>query len=206
VELPARWLAAIAPSTAPGRLEALEVEARIELARTRLRADELAGLVAGDAVVFDGEPAFLGEERAVVQVVVGAYAARGRIRVDGRVELQDELRPIPAPSARGGLVDGRGLEEVTMEKRSGNEETTTRTVDVGAVLAAASIEVVAELGRVVLRGDEVAGLGPGAVLTLGRVGASPVALRVGGDIWAEGELVDVDGELGVRVTIVRSGP
>ena len=71
------------------------------------------------------------------------------------------------------------------------------------MLAAAPIEVVAELGRVVLRGEEVAGLGPGAVLALGRVGASPVALRVGGEVWAEGELVSVDGELGVRVTKVR---
>jgi flagellar motor switch/type III secretory pathway protein FliN len=26
-----------------------------------------------------------------------------------------------------------------------------------------------------------------------------VSLRVGGEIWAEGEIVDVDGELGVRV-------
>jgi flagellar motor switch/type III secretory pathway protein FliN len=70
-------------------------------------------------------------------------------------------------------------------------------------LAAAPIEVVAELGRVTLRGDEVLGLAPGAVLALGRVGASPVSLRVGGELWAEGELVDVDGELGVRVTAVR---
>ena len=59
------------------------------------------------------------------------------------------------------------------------------------------------MGRLRLRGAEVAGLGPGAVLTLGRVGASPVALRVGGEIWAVGELVDVDGELGVRVTSTR---
>jgi flagellar motor switch protein FliM len=80
-----------------------------------------------------------------------------------------------------------------------------RTVDVAAVLAAAPIEVVAEVGRVVLRGAEVAGLGPGAVLALGRAAAAPVTLRVGGEVWAEGELCDVDGELGVRVTSVRGG-
>lgn len=213
VELPVRWLAALAPSAAPGGLAALEVEARVELARTRLPAGALAGLVVGDAVVFDGEPAFRLEgdraARVQVQVVIGAHAARARITADGRVALEDELRSIPAPGARGGIVNERGPEEVTMEKRSGNDETTMRTVDVAAVLAAAPLEVVAELGRVVLSGEEVAGLGPGAVLALGRVGASPVALRVGGEVWAEGELVDVDGELGVRVTRVRrssSGP
>ena len=83
----------------------------------------------------------------------------------------------------------------------------TRALNAAAVLAAAHIEVIAELGRLVLRGEEVAGLGPGSVLVLGRAGASPVALRVGDEIWAEGELVDVDGELGVRVTVTRhSGP
>jgi flagellar motor switch protein FliM len=66
------------------------------------------------------------------------------------------------------------------------------------VLAAAPIEVVAELGRITLRGDEILGLAPGAVFSLpgGRGG---VSLRVGGELYAEGEIVDVDGELGVRV-------
>jgi flagellar motor switch/type III secretory pathway protein FliN len=30
-----------------------------------------------------------------------------------------------------------------------------------------------------------------------------VVLRVGGELWAEGELVNVDGELGVRVTALH---
>jgi flagellar motor switch/type III secretory pathway protein FliN len=46
----------------------------------------------------------------------------------------------------------------------------------------------------------VLGLAPGAVLTLGGARSALVALRVGGETRAEGELVDVDGDLGVRVT------
>ncbi|HVU51524.1 MAG TPA: FliM/FliN family flagellar motor switch protein [Polyangia bacterium] len=200
LELPARWLAALAPSAA-GPVGPLEAEARVELARTRLSAGELAGLVVGDAVVFDGAPAFAAGGERVVRVVIGAHAALARRSGDGRVTLEEELRQAPAPSGRGRLGQRRP-EEVTMDERSG-DETTTRTVDVAAVLAAAPIEVVAELGRVVLRGEEIAGLGPGSVLAFGRLGASPVALRVGDEIWAEGELVDVDGELGVRVTALR---
>ncbi len=67
----------------------------------------------------------------------------------------------------------------TKEIESGADEGTAAAM---AVLAEAPLEVVAELGRLVLRGAEVAGLGPGAVLTLGRVGASPVTLRVGADV------------------------
>ena len=89
-----------------------------------------------------------------------------------------------------------------MDAQSG-DGTAALAVDTVAVLAAAPVEVVAEVGRLVLRGDELAGLGPGTVLTVGRMGASPVALRVGGEVWAEGELVDVEGELGVRVTTLR---
>ena len=71
------------------------------------------------------------------------------------------------------------------------------------MLAAASIEVVAELGRISLRGDELLGLAPGAVLALG-TRSTNVVLRVGGEHWADGEIVDIDGELGVRVTRVAN--
>jgi type III secretion system YscQ/HrcQ family protein len=209
VELPESWFAA-APATSVPALGTLEVEARVELARTRLSAGELAGLAAGDAVVFDGEPGLAGGgfERPV-RVVVGTHAARARLADDGRVAFEDVLRP-SAQEARGGLVEGfvedsvgkRGEEEVGMDAQSG-DGTAALAVDTVAVLAAAPVEVVAEVGRLVLRGDELAGLGPGTVLTVGRMGASPVALRVGGEVWAEGELVDVEGELGVRVTTLR---
>lgn len=71
------------------------------------------------------------------------------------------------------------------------------------VLAAATIEVVAELGRISLRGEELLGLVPGAVLALG-VSRTGITLRVGGEAWADGEIVDIDGELGVRITRVAN--
>ena len=72
------------------------------------------------------------------------------------------------------------------------------------VLAAAPVEVVAELGRIVLRGDEILGLERGTVLPLGHQGRR-IDLVVGGRPWARGELVNIDGELGVRITeLVRS--
>jgi type III secretion protein Q len=83
------------------------------------------------------------------------------------------------------------------------DETRDETTDPTAALAAVPIEVIAELGRLTLRAEDVVGLGPGAVIPLGREGASPVVLRVGGEVWAEGELCDVDGALGVRVTATR---
>jgi flagellar motor switch/type III secretory pathway protein FliN len=206
LEVPASWLE-VAPARA-ATLGELEVEARVELAHTRLPAGDLAGLERGDAVVFDGEPALSGTsgDGRVVRVVVGAHVARGRLGrlgEEGRVTLEEGLRAAALDTGGGVIVDGH-QKEVGMDRRTG-EGTAAQAVDATAVLAASPIEVVAELGRLVLRGEEIAGLGPGAVLTLGRLGASPVALRVGGEVWAEGELVDVEGELGVRVTTLRRG-
>jgi type III secretion protein Q len=91
-----------------------------------------------------------------------------------------------------------------VEEGAGTEE--TARIDVTALLAAAPVEVVAEVGRVVLRGDEALGLGRGSVLTLGGPRTAEVTLRVGDQLWAEGELVDVEGALGVRVTRVLRQP
>jgi len=204
LEIPAAWLADA--SADAERLGPLPITARLVVARTRLKAGDLAGLVPGDAVVFDGEPRFelaSGAARLVC-VTIGVHEAVARLADDGRVELTGDFRRVRAP------VDRTSSEEIIMDGRASGEQTdggrVGAGVDVTAVLAAAPIEVVAELGRLTLRGDEVVGLGPGSVLPFGGTTARAVALRVGEEIWAEGELVDVDGELGVRVTaIVRAG-
>jgi flagellar motor switch/type III secretory pathway protein FliN len=209
LEIPAVWLADASPDAE--RLGPLPLTARLVVARTLLTAGELAGLVPGDAVVFDGEPRFdlasgasaSGAAR-FVYVMIGVHEAVARLAADGRVELTGDFRRVRAPG------DRTSSEEIIMDGRASGEQTDGGTVgagvDVTAVLAAAPIEVVAELGRLTLRGDEVVGLGPGSVLPFGATTARAVALRVGEEIWAEGELVDVDGELGVRVTaIVHAG-
>ena len=51
-----------------------------------------------------------------------------------------------------------------------------------------------------LTAREILELRPGAVVPVGRPLAGPVDLTAGGRVMARGELVDVEGELGVRVT------
>ena len=67
------------------------------------------------------------------------------------------------------------------------------------------LEVAVELGRVQFAAAHVLGLGVGDVLTLDRPVGDVVDLRVGGHLLARGELVDVDGEAGVRLTEVFDG-
>jgi flagellar motor switch protein FliM len=76
------------------------------------------------------------------------------------------------------------------------------TREVAGVLAAAPVEIVAEVARVALRGDELLSLCRGSVLALGTRRLDEIELRVGGRIWAKGELVAIESQLGVRITSV----
>jgi len=63
-----------------------------------------------------------------------------------------------------------------------------------------------ELGSLEMSAAEWAALRPGDVVQCGRRIDEPVVLRAGGREIARGELVDIDGEIGVRITAVGSGP
>lgn len=160
------------------------VVGRIEIAATGLPASAVARVVVGDAIVFDGTSASRFAPGAAwdARLRVGGHAVDVVVD-DAKLSIAGGFSPVPS-------------EERNMSASGSNTDPTT-------VLAAASIEVVAELGRISLRGDELLGLAPGAVLALG-TRSTNVVLRVGGEHWADGEIVDIDGELGVRVTRVAN--
>jgi type III secretion system YscQ/HrcQ family protein len=169
-------------SIAVDRGAGLPLMASLQIARTTLTNDEVDQLGAGDAVLFDGTAAAAtdGTVDWVVRLSLGDSCARLRVAPDGRATVVNSWR-----------------KEVTMEAEKTNEP--------AAALSDAPIEIVAELGRITLRASEVLGLAPGVVLGLRVERNSAVVLRVGGEPWAEGELVNVDGDLGVRVTRLTRG-
>jgi flagellar motor switch/type III secretory pathway protein FliN len=67
------------------------------------------------------------------------------------------------------------------------------------VVLEAPMVVRVEVGAVTLSASEWALLGTGDVIALGRRVSDPVLLRIGGSEVARGELVDIEGELGVRI-------
>ena len=56
-----------------------------------------------------------------------------------------------------------------------------------------------EIGVAEMRARDWASLAPGDVVSLGKKLGEPVTLRVGGITVARGELVDLDGEVAVRI-------
>ena len=176
------------------RASGLPVEAHLQLATTHILAAELARLAAGDALVFDGVAfgRFAPEAEWFAQLAIGVYAAPLRIEGQGALVLAGDFQLTDA-------ADGRNV-AVLKEGKEKSMDVTGPTEMATAALAAAPIEIVAELARITLRGEEVLGLAPGVVLTVPVDRTRAVLLRAGGEIWAEGELCNVDGELGVRVT------
>ncbi|RMH40582.1 MAG: hypothetical protein D6689_13295 [Deltaproteobacteria bacterium] len=69
-----------------------------------------------------------------------------------------------------------------------------------------TVHVSCQLGTVELSARQVLELSPGQVLPLARPLGGPVDLVVGTRVIGTGELVDVDGELGVRVLSLREPP
>ena len=62
------------------------------------------------------------------------------------------------------------------------------------------LHVSVEVARVAVTAEEVVSMRAGQVMQLGRTPSSAVELSVNGKIVAQGELVEVDGQLGVKIT------
>jgi type III secretion protein Q len=99
------------------------------------------------------------------------------------------------------LREGR-LTMLERWKDEGEPMSDEDTRNFAAQLAVVPTAVVAELASFSVPLGDLAGLVPGEILRTGAPIGSNVSLRVGGRVHARGELVDVEGEIGVRITEV----
>jgi type III secretion system YscQ/HrcQ family protein len=189
LELPRHWLPSAAAALPGEAAFLLESILAIEVGRTSLAGGAFVTAEVGDVVVFEGVSALRDESPWLCELRLGSNHARAQLSSDGQLLPQ-------SPFVLGVPVDA------PVAVMSDDDPRNQVGADGAAVLAATPVEVVAELGRVSLRGDEVLGLTSGSVLPLGPRRRDLVTLRVGGRIWARGELVNIEEELGVRITEV----
>jgi flagellar motor switch/type III secretory pathway protein FliN len=107
---------------------------------------------------------------------------------------------MPIRVSAGRIVLGAKAVPVHEELTSMSEEESELTQIVGET----PIVVRLELGFLEMSAAEWAALRPGDVVQCGRRIEEPVVLRAGGREIARGELVDIEGEIGVRITAVAS--
>ena len=185
----------------PAWAAVLPVELGLALARGRVPQAELRALRTGDAVAFDetaGElaDAVTGSVGWLQAVAAGDPGPRWLCRRagDGPWTIQAAAQETGAVRRDAmGATDGSDRTEV-----SGSGEG-------GAAIDAVPLEITAVAGRATLTVRQLAALGPGSVVPLGRATAGAVDLLANGVAFARGRLVDLDGELAVEVTELRAG-
>ncbi len=96
----------------------------------------------------------------------------------------------------GNLVLGKELDPLDGPASSMSTDESDALV---ATVGDALVSIRVELASAVMAARDWAALGPGAIVTLGQRVGEAVVIRVGGAPVARGELIDVDGEVAVRI-------
>jgi flagellar motor switch/type III secretory pathway protein FliN len=162
----------------------VELAVPIVASASRARVADIASVRPGDVWLSGSWPLERGPNgqifgRVMLSAPGSEHGVRAELGVDGRLVLGGELEAVCAPEVEmGESAEKNGLMEA-----------------VGEV----PVIVRVEIGEARMAAREWASLGRGDVLALGRRIGEPVILRVGGVAVARGDLVEIDGEVGVRI-------
>jgi flagellar motor switch/type III secretory pathway protein FliN len=168
----------------PERIASQDVPLRFTLVAGTfvVTGPDLSGLGAED-VVLPGAGWFSPHDVGRTLIAIPADAESGI-----RLQVSDVLRYVGAAHLPHDC-EASALEDATKE----------------SLIAELPIVIRVEVGSVTMSIREWMGLGPGDVLSCGVPPRSPVVLRTAGREVARGELVTVDGEIGVRITEIVVG-
>ena len=181
------WLGAsdgLAPAprrTPPGWLP---IEVWIDGGRATLSAAEIAALGVGDVVIPE-EPWIDAHGHGMVHL----RAARSALTFVCR---SDRALVVERVEEDAGSVEGR-----RGERSKGKTEMSDESI---AKMGATPVTLHVEVARLEMTFGDIATLAVGEVVHTGRELGREVTLRAGDRAVARGELVDVDGELGVQIT------
>ena len=182
----------------------------LEVARTQLGSSALASLQVGDALVFDGHEYLSNVVPYSAILVVGAFSTLAEVS-GAAVRLLSPFSPmgtanepmttlaiaaVPSPWKATGSMSST----VEMTAMPATALAEGPSASLNQALINTPVEVVAEIGRLVLTGAELAGLEQGEVFSLGTASKGTITLSVAGRPVAKGALVNIDGTFGVRVT------
>ena len=171
------------------------VDIRAVAARLTLSADDIASVEVGDIIVLEGHELTTGADGIVgaVSLKVGRGqngTIKATVRHEGAEALFEITDIVVQHEAQGAaMAEGAQGEPDNLPQTEG-------------LLRDVESPVAVELGRLRLNTAQIVRLRAGQVLRLARNATDPVDLVVNGKLFARGELIEVDGELGVRLTHV----
>jgi flagellar motor switch/type III secretory pathway protein FliN len=180
--------AAASPAEPPlAQLGELPLKLPLVVASVAVDRQELLGLELGGALLL-GEGASIDTAGAGYGVLVGPHGERGIVahfQPDGRLVLGEPTEArLSVERDKSGQSEGETLSDVLLDT---------------------PVVVRVELGAVSMSARQWAQLGPGDVIETAQRIAEPVVLRIAGREVGRGELVNVDGQVGVRIQKLYEG-
>jgi flagellar motor switch/type III secretory pathway protein FliN len=180
------------------RLDGMPLGLNVVAAASWTRRSVVRALQPGAAwLPGDGWTITLEEHRPVGKVWLqsprNTLGVEARLRADGALVLGEEVTVMQDSNQQHPATN----ESVDPQAASSAQPAMNLSQGVAQALADAPVLVRVELGTVSLTAEQWARVGPGTILTTGHPLAQHVVLRVGDMEVARGELVNVEGELGV---------
>jgi flagellar motor switch protein FliM len=133
-----------------------------------------------------------------LQLNVRAFGDGARVRGRGGDALDEQVAGLMDREEHH-EEDGESSEDPQGEEGAQDEGPADNLAQTEALLKDVAMPVVIELGRIKTTAADIVNLRPGQILELRRAPNDPVDITVNGKTVAKGELVEVEGELGVRL-------
>lgn len=184
-----------------GQLADNEVEVKVEAGRLELSPEDIATLETGDIIILEHHQLSLTPEGP--SGTISGHIGSGR---NGRLEGQLLVTEGQLKFAISQIIVQEQPIETPMTDELTDEPTIQEPADnlpeTEGLLRDIDAPVVIELGRLKMNTAQVSRLKSGQILRLPRNANDPVDLVVNDKLFARGELVEIDGELGVRLVKV----
>ncbi len=204
------------------RLSNVKVWLRAEIAQVEISAGDLSQLRERDVVLVDGLSARPDQGQGGTAKLKLGLARTGYLAADIAIESDRYLATVTAieigePPPPGGPIEGEAQAEgeaegAEVEERAlgeGPDESTNPGAEradmeegqaEGAdLLNDVPLQIAVEIGRLPITAEEVVSIKVGHVFDLSRQVGEPLDLSVNGKIVARGELVEIEGNLGIRI-------
>ncbi len=194
------------------RIEKTPILASIWVGIVDLSESDLAQLEEDDIVLLRECSAQLAEEgflegEAILQFSQRAnYGIRCRILDNASSQRTtvklEEIISIAQPEMKGVLDRSEFDMDENQEYESEFEEVPEEgdnLEEMGQIVSDVSVPLVVELGRIEAKARDIIHLRVGQVLELRRSPYEPLDLVVNGEVFGKGELVEIEGQLGVRI-------
>lgn len=201
------------------RLRNVKTWVRAEIGNVEISAAELSQLRERDVVLVDSLSCRPDQGQGGTARLRVGYGRAGHldaeiIAEDGRFQARVTGVSLGGPPPPGGAEDSPEEQQLAEGDGGGaesDESTTPGSVrgrnDVEDAQGAGGadlmndipLQIAVELGRVSTTAEEVVALKIGHVFDLNRVAGEPLDLSVNGKVVARGELVEIDGNLGIRI-------